>query len=105
MARTTFATLPLNWAARSFILTGLETDVCIAQSALGLAGADFDVTVVSDACGSPPPHHAHGLDRLRDAGIRITSVKGIFYEWVRDLVVYRDRVSDLVDAAPAGLTL
>ena len=47
----------------------------------------------------------HGLERLRDAGIRITSVKGIFYEWVRDLGVYRDRVADLVDEAPAGLTL
>jgi len=90
---------------RSFVLTGLETDVCIAQSALGLAGAGFDVTVVADACGSPPPHHDHGLERLRDAGIRITSVKGIFYEWVRDLSIYRDRIGDLADEAPAGLTL
>lgn len=90
---------------RSFILTGLETDVCIAQSALGLAAAGFDVTVVADACGSPPPHHEHGLARLRDAGIRIASVKGVFYEWIRDLAIYRDRVSDLVDEAPAGLTL
>jgi nicotinamidase-related amidase len=90
---------------RSFVLTGLETDVCISQSALGLAGAGFDVTVIADACGSPPPHHAYGLERLRDAGIRIASVKGIFYEWVRDLSVYRERVSDLVDEAPAGLTL
>jgi len=90
---------------RSFVLTGLETDVCIAQSALGLAAAGFDVTVISDACGSPAPHHDHGLERLRDAGIRITSVKGIFYEWVRDLGVYRDRIGDLADEAPAGLTL
>jgi nicotinamidase-related amidase len=90
---------------KSFILTGLETDVCIAQSALGLAAAGFDVTVVSDACGSPPPHHHDGIARLRDAGIRITTTKGLFYEWVRDLYVYGDRVSDLVEEAPAGLTL
>lgn len=90
---------------RSFVLTGLETDVCIAQSALGLAGAGFDVTVVADACGSPPPHHQDGLSCLRDAGIRIASVKGIFYEWVRDLATYRDHLSGLVEEAPAGLTL
>jgi nicotinamidase-related amidase len=90
---------------RSFVLTGLETDVCIAQSALGLAGAGFDVSVIADACASPAPHHQHGLERLRDAGLRITSVKGIFYEWIRDLGVYRDSVADLVDDAPSGLTL
>ncbi|MFO0994061.1 MAG: isochorismatase family protein [Hyphomicrobiales bacterium] len=90
---------------KSFILTGLETDVCIAQSALGLAAAGFDVTVIADACGSPPPHHHDGIERLRDAGLRITTTKGLFYEWVRDLATYRDRVSDLVDEAPAGLTL
>jgi len=90
---------------RSFVLTGLETDVCISQSALGLADAGYDVTVVADACGSPPPHHDHGIERLRDAGIRIASVKGIFYEWVRDLGTYRDRVGDLADEAPPGLTL
>ncbi|MBL8894561.1 MAG: isochorismatase family protein [Rhizobiales bacterium] len=90
---------------RSFVLTGLETDVCIAQSALGLAAAGFDVTVIADACGSPPPHHHDGIERLRDAGIRITTTKGLFYEWIRDLETYRDRVTDLVDEAPAGLTL
>lgn len=97
------AAMKLN--RRSFVLTGLETDVCIAQSALGLANAGFDVTVIADACGSPPPHHHDGIERLRDAGIRITSVKGVFYEWTRDLSTYRDRVSDLVDAAPSDLTL
>jgi nicotinamidase-related amidase len=90
---------------RNFVLAGLETDVCIAQSALGLAGAHFDVTVIADACGSPSPHHEQGLERLRDAGVRITSVKGIFYEWIRDLATYRDSVADLVDQAPDGLTL
>jgi len=90
---------------RSFVLTGLETDVCIAQSALGLAGAGFDVSVIADACASPEPHHQHGIERLRDAGLRITSVKGIFYEWIRDLGIYRDSVADLVDDAPDGLTL
>ena len=67
---------------------------------MGLADAGFDVTVIADACGSPPPHHHDGIERLRDAGIRITSVKGVFYEWMRDLSTYRDRVGDLVDEAP-----
>jgi nicotinamidase-related amidase len=90
---------------RSFVLTGLETDVCISQSALGLAAAGYDVTVIADACGSPPPHHHDGIDRLRDAGIRIATTKGLFYEWVRDLATYHELVADLADDPPPGLTL
>ncbi len=88
-----------------FALVGLETDVCIAHSALGLAAAGHRPVVIDDACASPPPHHDHGLRRLRDAGITVTSVKGIFYEWVRDLETYRRLQPQLNIALPEGLTL
>ena len=89
----------------SFVLVGLETDVCIAQSALGLAAAGYRAVVIDDACASPPPHHDHGLRRLRDAGITVTSVKGLFYEWVRDLATYHRLKPELSVALPEGLTL
>jgi nicotinamidase-related amidase len=88
-----------------FVLIGLETDVCIAHSALGLSAAGRQAVVVDDACASPPPHHEHGLRRLRDAGIAVTSVKGVFYEWVRDLETYRRLQPQLNVALPEGLTL
>ena len=89
----------------TFVLVGLETDVCIAQSALGLAAAGGRAVVVDDASASPPPHHAHGLRRLRDAGITVTSVKGIFYEWMRDLATYRRLEPQMNMALPEGLML
>jgi len=89
----------------TFVLVGLETDVCVAQSALGLAATGRRAVVVVDACASPPPHHAHGLGRLRDAGIMVTSVKGIFYEWVRDLATYHRLEAQMNMALPEGLTL
>ena len=88
-----------------FVLVGLETDVCIAHSALGLAAAGHRAVVIDDACASPPPHHDHGLRRLRDAGIAVTSVKGIFYEWVRDLETYRRLKPQLNAPLPEGLML
>jgi len=88
-----------------FVLVGLETDVCVAHSALGLAAAGHRAVVIDDACASPPPHHDHGLRRLRDAGITVTSVKGIFYEWVRDLETYHRLKPQLDVALPEGLTL
>jgi len=68
---------------RTAILVGLETDVCVTHSALGLAERGFRVAVVADATGSPGPAHAAGLDRLRDAGITLLSTKGLYYEWLR----------------------
>ena len=65
------------------ILVGLEPDVCITHSALGLAAHGLRVAVVADATGSPGPAHAAGLDRLRDAGITLLSTKGLYYEWLR----------------------
>ena len=88
-----------------FVLIGLETDVCIAHSALGLSAAGHCVLVIDDACASPPPHHDLGLRRLRDAGITVTSVKGIFYEWVRDLETYHRLKPRLNVPLPEGLTL
>lgn len=65
------------------ILVGLETDVCICQSALGLLEQGFRVAVVADAVGSPGPDHAYGLQRMRAAGVVVVGLKGLFYEWMR----------------------
>jgi nicotinamidase-related amidase len=89
----------------AFVLVGLETDVCIAHSALGLAVAGHRVAVIEDACGSPPPHHEAGLRRLRDAGILVTTLKGMHYEWVRDLAILKQLKAATGRELPAGMTL
>lgn len=90
---------------RDAVLVGLETDVCIAHSALGLAGAGYRVAVIDDATASPPPHHEYGLQRMAMAGIMRTSVKGLYYEWVRDVKTHADLKGRLNRPLPAGMTL
>jgi nicotinamidase-related amidase len=80
-------------------------DVCIAHSALGLAAAGHRVAVLADGCGSPPPHHATGLARLRDAGVTVTTIKGMHYEWVRDLATLATLKAAIGTELPPGLTL
>jgi len=87
-----------------FVLAGLETDVCVAQSALGLRDAGYQVAVVADACASPPPNHEHGLRRLEGTGVIRTSVKTVFYEWVRDLETTHRVRAQLNVPYPPGLT-
>lgn len=67
------------------ILVGLETDVCVCQSALGLLEEKFRVAVVADVVGSPGPDHAYGLQRMRAAGVEVVGLKGLFYEWMRSV--------------------
>lgn len=88
-----------------FILVGMETDVCVAHSAIGLMELGYKVAVIDDATASPPPHHEYGIARVRTAGAVITSVKGIFYEWVRDLSTMHETSSQMSTAFPPGLTL
>lgn len=68
---------------KTAVLVGLETDVCVAQSALGLMDRGYRVVTVTDATHSPGDGHQIGLDRIRAAGGIILSVKSLYYEWVR----------------------
>lgn len=88
---------------KTAVLAGLETDVCVLQSAIGLLGEGYRVAVVSDACASPQNGHEHGLVRLRDAGIALVSTKGLFFEWVRDLEVCHDFFRNSGIVVPKGL--
>jgi nicotinamidase-related amidase len=88
-----------------FVLTGLESDVCISHSAFGLSDAGYQVTIASDACASPPPHHDLAMARLARAGMTVTTVKGVYYEWLRDLQTLAKVKAAIGKALPPGLTL
>jgi nicotinamidase-related amidase len=82
------------------ILIGLETDVCVAQSAIGLVNIGYHVVIVEDACSSPGQAHARGLKRMENAGVLISNVKALFYEWLRtveDTRAFYKKYKDEVD--------
>jgi nicotinamidase-related amidase len=65
------------------VVVGCETDVCVAQSAIGLHEQGFATVVVDDATFSPGEMHARGLGRVAAAGIARNHAKGVTYEWLR----------------------
>jgi nicotinamidase-related amidase len=87
------------------VLCGMETDVCVAQSALGLLDAGWRVVVVRDAVASPGEAHAQGLERMRDAGAELIGVKGLLYEWVRTIERAWEVFEALDRDTPMGITL
>jgi nicotinamidase-related amidase len=91
---------------KTAILTGLETDVCVAQSALGLVERGYRVVAVADATGAPEPAHTAGLSRMREAGVVIVNVKNLYYEWLRTVEqVQRFRTECAHLVVPEGLRL
>ena len=88
------------------VLVGMETDVCVAHSALGLLDRDYRVVVVRDAVQSPGGAHDDGIERMRAAGVTLIGAKGLFYEWVRTGEVAW-KIDDHMSSVPLpdGLTL
>lgn len=74
---------------RTAVLIGMETDVCIAQSALSLMAQGFEVAVVREAVISTAADEHIGLMRIRDAGGVIFSVKSIYFEWLRGVDAWK----------------
>jgi nicotinamidase-related amidase len=74
---------------RTAVLIGMETDVCVAQSAVGLRDGGCRVAAVTDALFAPGRAHDHGLERLRSCGTELISAKALFYEWLPTLDAVR----------------
>lgn len=70
---------------RQVVIGGMETHVCVLQTAAGLAAAGHVPSVVADAaCARDAAHHEDALARLRAAGITVTNHESALFEWLRD---------------------
>lgn len=65
------------------VIAGIETHVCILQTALDLLKAGIEVFVVVDAVSSRNQlNHQYGLDRMRAEGVRLVTREMVFFEWM-----------------------
>lgn len=70
--------------AKTLIIVGIEAHVCIVQTALE-ALEDFRVHVIADAISSHTVENIQiALQRMRDAGVVISSTEMLMYELLRD---------------------
>lgn len=67
---------------RTMVLCGIETHVCILQSAFDLLAAGWDVHIVVDAVGSRHAwDHQAAIERMRQAGIKMVTTEMVMFEW------------------------
>jgi nicotinamidase-related amidase len=74
----------LHRAARpKVVVAGMETHVCVLQTALDLLALDFRVFIPVDAVAARfAIDHDTALRRLEQAGAVLTTVEGCAFEWV-----------------------
>jgi len=62
---------------------------------------------VVDATNSPGCAHQHGLQRMQSAGVLLSDVKSLYYEWVRTVKRAEELGEKCRDESglPEGITL
>jgi nicotinamidase-related amidase len=69
---------------RHAVLLGIETHVCVYQTALDLTSNGYNVHLVSDAVSSRTPENRQiGIDAMKSAGAYITSTEMVLFELLR----------------------
>lgn len=69
---------------KSLVVAGIESHICILQTALEGAAAGFDVHVVPDAISARnAPNHEFALEKLRRYRVELDTWEMVTYQWLR----------------------
>lgn len=94
-----------NDGRRQIVLIGIETHICILQTALDLLSRGYRVHVVADAVGSRRRlDHDVALARLRDSGVIVTTAESVLFEWCGTAESEQFKAMREFLSAPSGLT-
>ncbi len=67
------------------ILAGVETHVCILQSAFDLRASGYQVCVVEDGvCSRTKENHRNAIRRMEQEAIQVTCLESVLFEWLAD---------------------
>ena len=66
---------------KQIILCGVESHICVSQTAHELVGMGYQVHVATDAVSARTEENDRlGLDKMRQAGVLLASVESVLYE-------------------------
>lgn len=80
-----FNELIVKQKRQQIIISGIESHICVLQTALQLQHKGYAVYVIEDAiCSRKKLNHKNAVKRLRQSGIVISNVESVLFEWVGD---------------------
>lgn len=70
---------------QQIIITGIESHICVLQSAIHLQRQGYAVYVVEDAiCSRKKLNHQNAIERLRQSHVIISNIESVLFEWLED---------------------
>jgi len=76
-----FKTALKNLDRNQVVIVGIETHVCVYQSAVDLVHAGYEVSIVANAVSSRKPGDKQiGIQRMKDEGVKLTGTEMALFE-------------------------
>ena len=73
-----------SYGKKQIVIMGIETHICVYQTACALIDEGFDVYVIKDACASRKKYEfKQGIEGMRDNGAKISCVEMALFEWLK----------------------
>ena len=70
---------------QQIVIAGMESHVCVLQTAMQLHQQGYQVFVIEDAiCSRTKLNHQNALARLRQTNMTISTTESVLFEWLRD---------------------
>lgn len=88
---------------RQAILVGIETHICVSQTAVDLLNSGYEVIVCPDAVSARTVEmHKLGMERMRDSGVLPMHSESVAYEWLETAAhpAFRDALKIVKEFAP-----
>lgn len=89
-----------RFESKTLVIFGIESHICIGQTALDAKAMGYDVHVVADAISSRSKFNMNiGMEKMRQFGIVITSTETVLYEIMesKDIKEFKDVLPLLKD--------
>lgn len=79
-----FADKIKNSGKKQIVICGIETHICVLQTAVELLNQGFEVYVVKNCCASRKKEdYKCGLELLKQYGAKITNLEITLFEWLK----------------------
>lgn len=73
-----------NYGKKQIVILGIETHICVHQTAAALIEEGYDVYVIKDACASRTKYEfKQGIEAMAANGAKISCVEIALFEWLK----------------------
>jgi nicotinamidase-related amidase len=80
-----FCETGLDPERKQIVIAGMETHVCVLQTAMELQQRGLQVFVAADAvCSRSDDNRGNALERMSKEGVIVSNTESVLFEWLRD---------------------